>query len=458
MVRPIIRGILHKYIKKLYALRDAKFHYLAYFFAVLILGASFANAEVGSSALAERRAQLDAQLRAYEQQIDEYQNLVAAKQQEGESLKRDIDILTAKIASAKLALKARTLAITRLTTDIGEKSEHITVLAEKIEKTKLSLGEFLRKIKENDSYSAIELALVYKDVSQFFDELESIDTLQGSLQEAMGDFVNFKKDEEDARAELQDKKNEELELKAIQELEKKTLERNEREKQRILKETKGKESEYQKTLKEKQKNAAAIRSQLFLLSGSTAIPFEKALEFARFAQQATGIRPAFLLGLITEESNLGQNVGKGNWREDLSHRRCASQREAFVAITSELGLDPDKMPVSKKAWYGYCGGAMGPAQFIPTTWQLFKNRIAKITGHNPPSPWDPQDAFVGAGLLLTDNGARAGNYDSEWKAAMKYLAGVNWSKKAYRFYGDDVMAIAVKYQEQIDLLQSVAQR
>ena len=101
---------------------------------------------------------------------------------------------------------------------------------------------------------------------------------------------------------------------------------------------------------------------------------------------------------------------------------------------------------------------MGPAQFIPTTWQLFKKSVSKITGNIPPNPWDPKDAFVASALLLRDNGAKAGNTQSEWKAAMKYLAGVNWNKSAYRFYGDDIMAIAVKYQEQIDIIQSLAIR
>ena len=123
-----------------------------------------------------------------------------------------------------------------------------------------------------------------------------------------------------------------------------------------------------------------------------------------------------------------------------------------MGITSELGLDPNLMPVSKRTWYGYCGGAMGPAQFIPTTWQLYKNSISKITGINTPNPWDPKTAFIAAGLLLRDNGAIAGNYAAERKAALKYLAGSNWNKSAYSFYGDDVMDLAAKYQEQIDII------
>lgn len=422
----------------------------------LVLPIAFAATD--PALVSSRRTALEAELKVYETQIDQFQNLIQIKQKEADSLKRDIDILNAEIAQAKIAIKARNLSITKLTEEISQKSKNIKELESEIENTKISLSEFLRKLRENDGASAIELALIYRNLPQFFSELASFNSLQASLQDALTRFSNLKIQEEKTKEDLENRQWEEKELKALQELQKKTLENAEKAKQKILKDTKGKESEYQKILKEKQKNAANIRSQLFLLVGSPSIPFEKALEYANIAERVTGIRPAFLLSLITEESNLGQNVGRGNWRIDLSHSRCSNQRDAFIKITSELGLDPNLMPVSKKAWYGYCGGAMGPAQFMPATWQLYKSRVSKITGNSPPSPWDPKDAFVAASLLLKDNGAQYGNYNAEWTAAMKYLAGANWNKKAYRFYGDDVMAIAVKYQEQIDLLNSLAQR
>lgn len=156
--------------------------------------------------------------------------------------------------------------------------------------------------------------------------------------------------------------------------------------------------------------------------------------------------------MIAEESNLGANIGTGNWQTALADSHCASQRNAFTALTASLGLDPNLMPVSKKAWYGYCGGAMGPAQFMPTTWKLYADRIAQVTGHNPSNPWDPLDAFAAAALYLKDLGATAGTYSAERTAALRYLAGSNWKKAAYSFYGDDVMALAAKYQEQINIL------
>lgn len=429
---------------------------IQYFLASLSLFLPLANAQVDPSLVNSYRAALESQLKIYEAQINEYQDLIQKKQEETSSLKRDIGILNAEIAKAKLEIKARTLAIQKLTAEIGEKSKSIKELEMEIVSGKITLLGFLKKIRESDDLSIVELALLYRNLSQFFNEVESAKSVQVSLQDMLSRLSELKISEERAKEDFEAQQQEELELKTLQELQKKTLEKAEKEKQKLLKDTKGKESEYQKFLKDKQKNAANIRSQLFLLAGSAAIPFEKALEHANFAQNATGVRPAFLLGLITEESNLGQNVGKGNWQIDLSHSRCAKQREAFLQITSELGLDPNLMPVSKRSWYGYCGGAMGPAQFIPTTWQLYKNRVSQVTGVLLPSPWEPREAFVAAALLLKDNGAIAGNYNAEWTAAMKYLAGSNWRKSAYRFYGDDVMVIAKKYQEQIDLLKSLA--
>ena len=168
---------------------------------------------------------------------------------------------------------------------------------------------------------------------------------------------------EQQKSDLQDQLSEETQLKQVQQLQQTALQAQEAEKNELIAETKGKESNYQGVLAANQKTAAQIRAALFELTGTKAIPFETALQYAQVASAATGIRPAFLLGIITEESNLGENVGTGNWNADMNPTR---DKPVFAAITSSLGLDPNSMPVSKKPWYGW-GGAMGPAQFIPST-------------------------------------------------------------------------------------------
>lgn len=400
----------------------------------------------------EKRAELELELADLEAKIDGFQSLIIDKQRESTSLERDIAILDAQIGKARLEIKARNLAIQRLSSSISVKSELISDLGVKLEREKSSLAELIRRLDEIDQVTLVELLLAYQNLSDFFVDIDDFDILQKSLAVSFEEILRTKGVTEEERADLEERKSSELELRGLQELEKKRIEERETEKKKILKVTKGQEAEYQKLLSAQEKNAAQIRSQLFLLRGSPNIPFEEAVRFANIAFKITGVRPAFLLGIIAEESNLGANVGTGNWKEDLSHSRCAKQRTAFVQITSELGLDPDQMPVSKRAWYGYCGGAMGPAQFIPTTWLLYKDVVAKAVGHNPPNPWIPEDAFVASALLLRDNGAAEGSYTAERRAALKYLAGSNWNKSAYAFYGDDVMALATKYQEQINII------
>ncbi len=411
---------------------------------------------VDPSAVLQRRAQLEAELAGLEREIEGLGGVIQAKQSEAQSLERDIQILDAQIKKAKLEIKARTLAISNLQVAISERTRLIGALETKINREKASLAELLRQLQELDSVPLVEALLTYDSLSEFFVEVDTFDAVNKAIQDSFTQIRSDKKETETERDDLEERKAEELQLKTLQELEKKRIEEREAEKKKILTATRGQEKAYQKLLEERAKSAATLRSQLFLLNGSPSIPFEKALEYADAAEKATGVRPAFLLGVIAEESNLGANVGKGNWNVDLSHSRCAKQRTAFQDITSRLGLNPDLMPVSRRAWYGYCGGAMGPAQFIPTTWLLYEKAITKITGSSPPNPWDPKDAFVASALLLKDNGAAAKTYAAERRAALKYLAGSNWSRPAYAFYGDDVMALASKYQEQIDILKQFA--
>ena len=425
------------------------------FLALFLSFAVFAQT-VDPAAVGERRAELEKELASLEREAEGLRGIISEKQQESASFERDIAILDAQIKKAQLEIKARDIAIKNIISSIGEKSDKIDELLVKMEREKSSLSELLRRLNDLDQTSLIETLIGGDDLSSFFAELDSLESIQQAMHDSISLIRETKSSTETEIDDLENKKAEETQLRGLQVLEKKRIEEREFERKSLLKITKGKEAEYQKVLSAKQKDAATIRSQLFLLTGSPDIPFERAVELANKAFQKTGVRPAFLLGIIAEESNLGANVGTGNWRVDLAHSRCAKQRDAFVQITSELGLNPDLMPVSKKAWYGYCGGAMGPAQFIPTTWQLYKNLVAKRTGHNPPNPWDPEDAFMASALLLKDNGAAEGTYTAERRAALRYLAGSNWQKSSYAFYGDDVMALAAKYQEQMNII--LAQR
>lgn len=429
---------------------------------IALFNAQILHAQVGGSDVAAHKAQLERDLAAIEAEIDAQQVLLQDKQRERVSYERDVAILDAQIEKARLSIRARDIVIQKLEQDIDGKEEVIGDLNEKLGREKQSLAQLLRKTNEIDNISLVEVVMGNQNLSDFFEDLDSFDAIKVALQSSFVEIADTKDVTQSQKRVLQGKQEEELELRNIQRLQKKEIEKREREKQAIVDATKGIEAEYQKLIKAKEKSAAQIRTELFTLRGTAAIPFEQALELANIASAYTGVRPAFILGVIAEESNLGENVGTGTWKVDLYQcyqsigyiTAAEKQKAAFLKITSDLGLNPDTLPVSRKPWYG-CGGAMGPAQFMPTTWALYVDRIAKATGHNPPSPWNNGDAFMASAILLMDNGADKGTPYAERLAALRYLAGwKNAEKSAYAFYGDDVMALSAKYQKLIDILQS----
>ena len=119
----------------------------------------------------------------------------------------------------------------------------------------------------------------------------------------------------------------------------------------------------------------------------------------------------------------------------------------------ELGLDPNTQPLSCPYGGGW-GGAMGPAQFIPSTWAGYQTRVATIVGKVVPSPWNPKDAFTASALLLSDLGASKGGYSAERNAACMYYSGRSCGsgKVKNAFYGDQVLQKATKIQADIDIL------
>ena len=408
------------------------------------------------------RQNLQNQLDALNAQIAAQQQILNQTKTQSASLQRDIAILDAQIKSAKLAIKARDISIQQLTADIGQKQSTIVGLNKQLDAEKDSLSGILRQMNGLDRTSLVVAMLSSQNLSKFFSDLDSFDSINRSLQAS---FVKINETTVATQAQkdaLEEKKQEESQLREVQALQEKQVEAQQAQKNKLLADTKGQEKAYQALITTNQKSAAQIRAALFSLTGSAAIPFGKALDYANLAAQQTGIRPAFLLGIIAEESNLGENVGTGTYLVDMHSTRDVP---VFKAITATLGLDPATMGVSKKAWYGW-GGAMGPAQFIPSTWAIYagyikpdwhydssKDRVGARTGNKPPNPWDPKDAFMASALYLTDSGADAKTASAEFRAAMCYLAGCgNVNNKSLQFYGQQVADLAAKFQAQIDVI------
>ncbi|MFH1990515.1 MAG: lytic murein transglycosylase [Patescibacteria group bacterium] len=383
-----------------------------------------------------------------EASIDQYAQQIQKKESEARSLANQISIFELQIKQAQAEIDATNLTINGLSAAIKEKERSITLEEKEITKQNGILSQYLREAARNDSGSFLEFLLKNNKFSDFFSDLNYSSNIQSSIQETLGTIKKLKGKLILEKTDLELDKAEQEQLKRIQNKQKTTLESSKKQKQTLLDQTKGQEKTYQQLLTKAREDLDKIRNQPYELAMGFKMTFEEALSHALPASQLTGVRAAFLLAIVKIESDWGGNVGKGNWRTDMPLR----DHEAFLAITSSLGLNPDSTPVSKKPSYGW-GGAMGPAQFIPSTWILYTDAVSNLTGRRPASPWNIEDAFIASGLMLAESGANKQTYASEVKAAKMYIAGGRWNTSlTARIYSNNVMAEATKIQRDIDTL------
>jgi len=300
----------------------------------------------------------------------------------------------------------------------------------------------------SDGSSLLGFLLKNDKFSDFFNDFNSLNNVQSKIQETLETIKELKEKLIKEKEDLEDDKAEQEQLKRIQNKQKAVLQGAKKDKQKLLEETKGQEKIYQQLIAKTRADIEVIKNQPYNLAMGFKMTFEEALSRALPASQRTSVRSAFLMAILKIESDWGGNVGKGTWQTDMHPRDF----NAFKKITGALGLNPDSTPVSKKPYYGW-GGAMGPAQFLPTTWLLYEAAIANLTGHRPPSPWNIEDAFTASGIMLAESGADKQTYAAESKAAKIYIAGGRWNRSlTARIYANNVMAEAARIQKNIDIL------
>ena len=438
----------------------------------LLLFLVLPNLQIQALSSQEERAALEEELKELEEQIAQYEKDISKTQQEKNTLQNQIYILKQQINKLNLQIYQSNVMIGDLGLQITDTQTSIDETSLKIEESKDKLSSLLRSIYEEDQRSLVEILLAEPDLSSFFDNLVALEALNKKNQELLANIKSLKSYLEGQKQTLDTEKQDLERLVTIQTLQKQESETTQKDKDYYLQLT---ETQYQKYLQEKgevEKKAVEVRARIFELIGVPEAPtFGEAYEIAKSVERITGVRPALLLAVLTQESNIGKNVGQcyltnlktgagvnirmgaavNNVMKPMGLNGRRGDVDDFLKITAELGRKWNETPVSCPILsVGGYGGAMGPAQFIPTTWMIYKDKIAKITGQAA-NPWSIKDSFLAAALYLADYGAAKQIYNAEWKAAMIYFSGTTNTR--YRFYGDSVMAIATNYAKDIETLE-----
>jgi len=407
-------------------------------------------------------------------QVEELQRQIATLEdqattvgQRSRTLESEVAKLNGMINRIQLEVQSLKASIDRTGLEIRQTTDEIKTAEEKITLHQQALGTYLQEVAASDRLPLSSLLIQYNAISEFFDYMNALQRAQENLQIIITDIKELHASLDTRRNSLEDKQRELEQLKGLQEIEQRQLATTKSTKNTLLKETKGQESKYQQLISESKSNLKRLQEQLYYLQ-QNGISALDATTYAKIAATSAGIRPAFLLALLEVESRLGLNVGSGNWKDDMYlcymrladiaktsdrkayyKKRAETEKNAYFSIIGSLGLDPNAQKVSREPSYG-CGGAMGPAQFIPSTWLGYASQVMRLTGRSNANPWNTEDAFTAAAIKLAKGGATSQTRAGELAAAKAYISGnPNCSQAVCASYSNTILQKAATIQENL---------
>jgi peptidoglycan hydrolase CwlO-like protein len=387
------------------------------------------------------------------------------------TLGTEISKLTGDIKKTSSEIKKKNSLIKNIKNDITSKEKSLSGLNDKLRREKQSLEKILRKRYELGDATLFEVILSNKNLSDFYEDAPALSYVQNSLSDSFQIIDTLKVEIYGQKSALEKKQGEEDAVKYTLQVEQKKIEGQKKQRDQALTVSNQKEASLAKLREIKRKEQVKITNKLFELRdvAGGGIAFGDAYKYAKEAGGKTGVRPAFILAILEQESNLGKNVGTCNrnnnepiWSEIMPGPTSGSWRDdqtIYKGLMAKLGRPlvgtPLSCPIRINGKSSGWGGAMGPSQFIPATWKDYQNRVTASVGESA-DPWNPRHAIHATALYVSNLGARAQTYEAEKNAACKYYSGRGCSDPNVKnaFYGNGVLNRAIKIQANIDLLQS----
>lgn len=205
---------------------------------------------------------LRGQIQELEKQSAEYKKLITQKNQEGETLKREVSVLENQIAKLRVNVLATGQKIELTGLEIKDLAAEISTTENKINKNKESISGLLRQLDTIEKRDLAAILLANPRISDFFNHIEHINNLQGQLTGNLKTFLELKKEFEERKGRAENKKQELQILNRRQQNQKTASEGTQAAKNDLLAKTKGQEKKFQELLSETERKKAEFYREL----------------------------------------------------------------------------------------------------------------------------------------------------------------------------------------------------
>lgn len=388
------------------------------------------------------------------------------------TISSDVAALDALIKRAAQQISIKNQIIKQLGNQINQKQNTIVSLSNKLDRERDSLAQILRKKNEIDNTTFTEMLLAREKISEFFLDVDNFQTINKAIQNSVNVITGVRTTTAQEKENLEKSKLEQANIKNQIEADKRKTESQQADKKTLLASSKAQEKSYADLLAQKKAQAAKISSALFKFKGNQGIPFGDAYRFAESASKATGVETAFILAILKQESNFGKfdggcvlvdpktALGKRVSTGEMIPNVMKPDRDLvpFIGIVKDLGFDyrvqQFSCPIKINGKYSGFGGALGPSQFIPSTWNMYKARIESALKVPHANPWNPEHAIMATAQFMKDLGAQ--NPAGQRDAACRYYSGrpCNAVGVTNAFYGNSVMKIKEDLKKDIAIIEA----
>lgn len=220
---------------------------IASFGFLLLFSLKYASAQTAAD-LQNKISDRNNAISQLEDQIKEYQKQIDALGGQADTLKSTLakldltrQTLNASIQVTEDKITAANLTIDKLTLDIGSKQENIT-------EDQQVIAQGLRQINESDIRSILQNLLSGEKLSDVWNDVEALKDLHAKVDQRIEDLKNAKADLETNKQAADKEKQALVALKSQLNDQKKINDQNTADENKLLKDTKNKESNYNKLL------------------------------------------------------------------------------------------------------------------------------------------------------------------------------------------------------------------
>ena len=222
---------------------------------------AFSSAETAQE-IQNKIIQKDADIQKLEQEIASYQTQLDSLGQQKTSLNsslKQLDLtrkkLNADIAVTENKIDKTNLTIQNLSSDIGTKQDYINNDTEAIR-----LG--IKQVNETDQTSILQTLLSTNDFTVIWNDVDNLASVRDKIRENILNLKQVKGELEITRGQTISAKNELTKLKSQLSDQRKIVVQNTNEKNKLLKQTKNSEANYQKLLKDRLAKKDAFEKEL----------------------------------------------------------------------------------------------------------------------------------------------------------------------------------------------------